>query len=328
MVCFHAPGQFQIRIGGRKHGRPTARRSCSIVSSWWSGALAAKSSAITAKNNLAVIVQEHRQLFNHHCSWGQRFNKAAKELRTLNPCMYTCLNRRFSVFPFKKETLLGLAAAGLEPGPGIRMSSHRNCLCVDNLRRNFNETMPSRPCGSSCMPIQALARTIRAPEISHGQHGPRSLLRSRKQRRMKVVIAFNAEYVPVPFNLRHLQEPSELLYMALHCFHYCFDRLFFIVFRCVLIAVRLEAQGVKERKLAGWGLSRGKAWKGSLNVTEKNAPQMEANTAIMEDAPAMKLFSSCCTWSRSRQPKWNGSCKTSKLCILPGFHSPVVQKTL
>ena len=65
-----------------------------------------------------------------------------------------------------------------------------------------------------------------------------------------------------------------------------------------------------------------------LNVTEKNAPQMEANTAIMEDAPAMKLFSSCCTWSRSRQPKWNGSCKTSKLCILPGFHSPVMQKTL
>ena len=56
----------------------------------------------------------------------------------------------------------------------------------------------------------------------------------------------------------------------------------------------LEAQGVKERKLAGWGLSRGKAWKGSLNVTEKNAPQMEANTGIMEDAPTMKLFSSCC----------------------------------
>ena len=75
----------------------------------------------------------------------------------------------------------------------------------------------------------------------------------------------------------------------------------------------LEAQGVKERKLAGWGLSRGKAWKGSLNVTEKNAPQMEANTAIMEDAPAMKLFSSCCTWSRSRQPKWNGSCKNLKI---------------
>ena len=32
---------------------------------------------------------------------------------------------------------------------------------------------------------------------------------------------------------------------------------------------KLEAPGVKERKLAGWGLSRGKAWKGSLNVTEK-----------------------------------------------------------
>ena len=90
----------------------------------------------------------------------------------------------------------------------------------------------------------------------------------------------------------------------------------------------LEAQGVKERKLAGWGLSRGKAWKGSLNVTEKNAPQMEANTGIMEDAPTMKLFSSCCIWRRSRQPKWNGSWKASKLCILPGFHSPVMQKTL
>ena len=54
----------------------------------------------------------------------------------------------------------------------------------------------------------------------------------------------------------------------------------------------LEAPRVKERKLAGWGLSRGKAWKGSLNVTKKkkkNAPQMEANTAIMEDAPMMKL---------------------------------------
>ena len=86
--------------------------------------------------------------------------------------------------------------------------------------------------------------------------------------------------------------------------------------------------GVKERKLAGWGLSRGKAWKGSLNVTEKNAPQMEANTGIMEDAPTMKLVSSCCIWRRSRQPKWNGSWKTSKLCILPGFHSPVMQKTL
>ena len=35
----------------------------------------------------------------------------------------------------------------------------------------------------------------------------------------------------------------------------------------------LEAQGVKERKLAGWGLSRGKAWKGSLNVTEKTPPK-------------------------------------------------------
>ena len=90
----------------------------------------------------------------------------------------------------------------------------------------------------------------------------------------------------------------------------------------------LEAQGVKERKLAGWGLSRGKAWKGSLNVTEKNAPQMEANTGIMEDAPTMKLFSSCCIWRRSRQPKWNGSWKASKLCILPGFHIPVMQKTL
>ena len=31
----------------------------------------------------------------------------------------------------------------------------------------------------------------------------------------------------------------------------------------------LEAPGVKERKLAGWGLSRGKTWKGSLNVTRK-----------------------------------------------------------
>ena len=36
-----------------------------------------------------------------------------------------------------------------------------------------------------------------------------------------------------------------------------------------LTSTRLEAPGVKERKLAGWGLSRGKAWKGSLNVTEK-----------------------------------------------------------
>ena len=61
-----------------------------------------------------------------------------------------------------------------------------------------------------------------------------------------------------------------------------------------LAYIALEAQGVKERKLAGWGLSRGKAWKGSLNVTEKKAPQMEANTGIMEDAPTMKLFSSCC----------------------------------
>ena len=91
----------------------------------------------------------------------------------------------------------------------------------------------------------------------------------------------------------------------------------------------LEAPGVKERKLAGWGLSRGKTWKGSLNVTrKKNAPQMEANTAMLEDALTMKPFSSCCIWRRSRQPKWNGSRKTSKICILPGFHSPVMQKTL
>ena len=34
----------------------------------------------------------------------------------------------------------------------------------------------------------------------------------------------------------------------------------------------LEAPGVKERKLAWWGLSRGKAWKGSLNVTKKKTP--------------------------------------------------------
>ena len=36
--------------------------------------------------------------------------------------------------------------------------------------------------------------------------------------------------------------------------------------------MELEAPGVKERKLAGWGLSRGKAWKGSLNVTKKRLP--------------------------------------------------------
>ena len=34
----------------------------------------------------------------------------------------------------------------------------------------------------------------------------------------------------------------------------------------------LRPPGVKERKLAGWGLSRGKAWKGSLNVTKKKRP--------------------------------------------------------
>ena len=32
------------------------------------------------------------------------------------------------------------------------------------------------------------------------------------------------------------------------------------------------------------------AWKGSLNVTSKNVPQMEANTAIMEDALTMIFF--------------------------------------
>ena len=92
----------------------------------------------------------------------------------------------------------------------------------------------------------------------------------------------------------------------------------------------LEAFGVKERKLAGWGLSRGKAWKGSLNVTKKNAPQMEANTAIiMEDAPTMKLFFlHAVSEGDQGKPNGNGSRKTSKLCILPRFHSPVMQKTL
>ena len=101
---------------------------------------------------------------------------------------------------------------------------------------------------------------------------------------------------------------------------------FFIAQSC--LRTKLEAPGVKERKLAGWGLSRGKAWKNSLNVTKKNAPQMEANMAMLEDALTVKPLSSCCIGRRSRQPKWNGSRKTSKMCILPAFHSPVMQKTL
>ena len=40
----------------------------------------------------------------------------------------------------------------------------------------------------------------------------------------------------------------------------------------ILLCNLLETPGVKERKLAGWRLSRGKAWKGSLNATEKKRP--------------------------------------------------------
>ena len=86
--------------------------------------------------------------------------------------------------------------------------------------------------------------------------------------------------------------------------------------------------GVKERKLAGWGLRRGKAWKGSLDVTEKNTPpKWKPTRPSWRTRPRWNFLSSCCIWRRSRQPKWNGSRKTSKLCMLPGFHSPVMQKT-
>ena len=67
-----------------------------------------------------------------------------------------------------------------------------------------------------------------------------------------------------------------------------------VIFSVCPIIYVLEAPGAKERKLAGWGLRRGKAWKGSLNVAgekkKKNAPQMEANTAITEDAPTVIFF--------------------------------------
>ena len=69
------------------------------------------------------------------------------------------------------------------------------------------------------------------------------------------------------------------------------------VFLSFLVQMRLdeqlEAPGVKERNLAGWGLSRGKAWKGSLNVTrekKKTPPKWKPTRPCWRTRSRWNLF--------------------------------------
>ena len=101
----------------------------------------------------------------------------------------------------------------------------------------------------------------------------------------------------------HGFDPWGVRETTLQVVRHCFRTSLSICLSNLADRAKLQAPGVKERKLAGWRLSRGKAWKGSFNVTgrkkrkkkkKKHAPQMEANTAMLEDALTMRPFSSCC----------------------------------
>ena len=55
---------------------------------------------------------------------------------------------------------------------------------------------------------------------------------------------------------------------------------------------KTEAPGVGEQKLAGWGLSRGKAWKAETwkeKKKKKKKKKKNVPTAIMEEAPTMNI---------------------------------------
>ena len=56
-----------------------------------------------------------------------------------------------------------------------------------------------------------------------------------------------------------------------------------------------------------------------LKVTEKNAPQMEANTAIMEDAPAMIFFLHAVSEADQGNPNGMVAAKPQNCAFYRGF---------
>ena len=84
------------------------------------------------------------------------------------------------------------------------------------------------------------------------------------------------------------------------------------------------------KNLRPQGGGRGKAWKGTLNVTQKKkAAQMEANTAIMADVPTMKRFFFMLylkAINDQGNPNEMVTGKPQNCAFYLGFHGPVMQK--